>query len=118
MNPYHNWRSLKGVIASQSGDTVQFVQEYLCDPWTPSSEEVALQKLAEKYHAVTESFDRTHCSGTYRGQAMAANRLEWLAITKHAAHVNATCERRAMDLGFTTKQWADARHAAAKRHSK
>lgn len=81
----------------------QFKREYLCE-WQPDPNERALYELAERYHQVTEAYDRTVCTGPIiRGSIMP----EWSQmglVNRNARKVFNDLLEGAYSLGITAEQ--------------
>jgi len=88
----------------------KFQREYL-GTWAQESEsEKRLRELAEKYHQLTEAYDRTVCTGGYspRNRIMPANGHESGLINKNARRVRDELWLEAQTLGINRSQWHDA----------
>ncbi len=86
----------------------------LMSEWVPDHMECLLHQLARDYHALTESYDRSVCTGPIvRGGIMPATAEQRALINRHAAEVRKRLLAEAMRLGFSDQdfQRAIVRHA-------
>lgn len=83
-------------------DTVFFQTE-----WVPSEKDKLLFELATQYHAETEAFDRTVCTGPIRrGSILPSNARELALINKNARAVLAKKTALAAAQGISaTELW-------------
>jgi hypothetical protein len=84
------------------------------EPESPEAKQ--LRELAEKYHKLTEDYDRSVCTGPIvKGSIRPANGHESALINRHAQTLNRDLCLDAQRLGFSAKQWHEAVTKAAPR---
>lgn len=91
------------------GDDKQDYTKLMYGEWTFTAKDYKLHELAKRYHAATEAYDRTVCTGPIRdGSIMPIGPHEMALVNRNAIAVRKRIMHEAEHHGITRQEMAHA----------